>query len=257
MTKTKRRSCEGKRRYLTRTSANRARSALIGNGLAYEGQMTVYECAYCGGYHLGAPSGEAVPVSRSGSRGVRRRVRGGAPRCDLARLFGWRQRQGARLDRRGLFRVPARVEHCPVATLKIPQHHGVGRHWANRPLRRAHWRAGALGQLGAALPYVPADEVADHGRAVPCAYEPAEGCPQLVFDPDGPMFGVGLLHTTDRIPCIYKPNVREVAVYIHDHYRRGYTRWDQVPWQIGNCECEPGGLFRMRKICVALKISLT
>ena len=53
MTKTKRRSCEGKRRYLTRTAANDARSTLIGNGLAYEGQMTVYACGFCGGFHMG------------------------------------------------------------------------------------------------------------------------------------------------------------------------------------------------------------
>jgi hypothetical protein len=37
-------------------------------------------------------------------------------------------------------------------------------------------------------------------------------------------------------------------VYIHTRYRRVYPRQEQVPWQIGVCSREAGGLFGMPEI---------
>lgn len=107
---------------------------------------------------------------------------------------------------------------------------------------------GRTGKPCAALAYVPADEVADDLRSLALSDERTEGSPQLIFDPDGPVLGVGVLHEVKRNPCICRCDRREVAVYIHRRYLRVYPRRGQVPWQIRLSVRETGGLFGMRKI---------
>lgn len=102
--------------------------------------------------------------------------------------------------------------------------------------------------LRAALADVPADEVADHRGAVALANDRAKGGPQVVIDPDGAVSRVGVFHEVNGRRCIYRAAQRKVAVYIHTRYSRGYTRRDQVAWQIGVCSRETGGLFRMPEI---------
>lgn len=53
MTTTKARACDGKIRHSSEGAAKAARLTLISRGLAYEGQMQVYACGHCGGYHVG------------------------------------------------------------------------------------------------------------------------------------------------------------------------------------------------------------
>lgn len=100
---------------------------------------------------------------------------------------------------------------------------------------------GRAGQLRAALSDVPANEVTDHGGSVAVADKLAEGIPQRSVDPDGAVSGVGVFHEVNGRRCIYRPVQCKVAVYIHTRYRRGYTRWGQVPWQIGVCSRASGG----------------
>lgn len=52
-TKSKGRSCAGKRRHPSKAAAKSARASLVRSGLAYPGQMSVYACAHCGGWHVG------------------------------------------------------------------------------------------------------------------------------------------------------------------------------------------------------------
>lgn len=87
---------------------------------------------------------------------------------------------------------------------------------------------GALRQHRAAAPYIPGDEVAQDRRPVPLAGEAPELFPQVVLDPDGSVRRVGLLHEPHRSPRISTVRALGVAVYIHGHYARGYTRRMQV-----------------------------
>src|SRR5690606_24422949 len=87
---------------------------------------------------------------------------------------------------------------------------------------------GALRKHRATAPDVPGDEVAHDGRPVAFAGEASELFPQVVLNPDGSVRRVCLLHPPHRSPCISSVRSPGVAVYIHGHYARGYTRWMQV-----------------------------
>jgi hypothetical protein len=85
----------------------------------------------------------------------------------------------------------------------------------------------SLRELGAAPAHIPGDELAQHGRAVPLTGQAAELFPQVVFDPDGSVRRVGVLHGVivtrgyaptgqAGLPCISTGGtVADVRVYIH------------------------------------------
>jgi hypothetical protein len=85
-----------------------------------------------------------------------------------------------------------------------------------------------FGERRAAAPHVPSDELPQHSSSIPFAGEAPELFPQVAFDPDGPVRGVGVLHEPHRSPCISIGSAPGLAVYIHGHYARGYTRGTQV-----------------------------
>lgn len=88
--------------------------------------------------------------------------------------------------------------------------------------------SGALWEHRTTAPHIPSDELAQDRRPVAWAGDASELLPQVVLDPDGSVRRVGLLHEPHRSPCISTVRALGVAVYIHDHYARGYTRRMQV-----------------------------
>lgn len=86
----------------------------------------------------------------------------------------------------------------------------------------------ALRESGAAASHVPSDELAENRGPVPFSRHLAELFPQVVFDPDGSVRRVGVLHVVIvtrgyapagqvGLPCIStEGTVSNVRVYIHD-----------------------------------------
>jgi len=83
-------------------------------------------------------------------------------------------------------------------------------------LRQGESGGRALGELGPGLADIPGDELPDDLGPVPVADEAAECGPQLIADPDGPVRGVGGLHTAHRNPWISARRGIGVAVDIHE-----------------------------------------
>ena len=76
-------------------------------------------------------------------------------------------------------------------------------------------RRRALGQLGAGLAYVPADELAQQLGAVPGADQRAELRPQIVIDPHGALGGSVSGHRSESSRCISTKASHGLTVHIY------------------------------------------